>query len=228
MSLIAAWCSQQLVSISVLTTISLLFIIIITRWASKRHNHSLTYYDKDTLRHSLTSLQVGPVTASHTEAQNRYQASSDRLIGQSPRASVHATPAHPPPASHSARHLKREAWRWCASHDLRNGKPSLLGCVILYSMERHAPRIAQAPARSCIAVGRPRDSRSLATHCSQLARGLPRCAEPTPYNWDIRACLGSLSWPILTTCPSHLKRPALTISARLTVPHRALISVSLW
>jgi hypothetical protein len=75
-------------------------IIIITRWASKRQSHSMEYYDKDTLRHdSLTSLQaslqVGPVTASQTEAQNRYQASSNRLIGRSPRASVHAAPCKP-------------------------------------------------------------------------------------------------------------------------------------
>jgi hypothetical protein len=54
---------------------------------------------------------------------------------------------------------------------------------------------------ACIAVGRPRDSRSLAAHCTwcpvfETRQGLPRRAEPTPYNWDIRACLGSLSWPI--------------------------------
>jgi hypothetical protein len=65
--------------------IIIIIIIIITRWASKRQSHSIEYYDKDTLRHdSLTSLQaglqVGPFTASQTEARIRYQASSDRLV----------------------------------------------------------------------------------------------------------------------------------------------------
>jgi hypothetical protein len=69
----------------VVIIIIIIIIIIITRWASKRQSHSIEYYDKDTLRHdSLTSLQaglqVGPFTASQTEARIRYQASSDRLV----------------------------------------------------------------------------------------------------------------------------------------------------
>jgi hypothetical protein len=58
-------------------------------------------------------------------------------------------------------------------------------CDLVQLGTPYAPRIAQAPVRSCFAVGRPRGARSLATHCSQLARGLPRRAEPTPYNLDI-------------------------------------------
>jgi hypothetical protein len=49
--------------------------------ASKRVAASTTV--TDTLRHdSLISLQVGPETASQTEAQTRYQAGSDILMGQ--------------------------------------------------------------------------------------------------------------------------------------------------